>query len=132
MLTAEALDLTTRILEVFQGPPGHVWEEELVELDAGRAGTAFVRLKREHEHRWLSIAQFMAAYKAIHVDRPTGAPPCDQGEDGCGGSGWVTSSAFTHGTRMGEPVPYTAMEPCRCAEGRKRAQSPVWTKRGAA
>lgn len=71
MTRLEATDLAVRILQRFNGPPADVWEETLEDLEAGRANTALARLTREHANRWLSVAEFRNAYRALHTAMPT-------------------------------------------------------------
>lgn len=82
MTHLEATDLAVRILRVFSGPPADVWEEVLVDLHAGQAGTALARLTREHQNRWLSVAEFTAKYNSLSIAAPTPAPKPDH--DGIG------------------------------------------------
>lgn len=125
MITLEAQDLTTRILEVFHGPPGHVWEEELAHLDAGRAGTALVRARREHEHRWLSVAKFLEFYRGVDTYQPTHTPECGD----CDGTGWVQADDRIENAGTDSERRYSQVRPCRCIEGRQRAESAIWRER---
>lgn len=60
------------------------WLEELDQLDAGQAGTALVRLRRERSTA-PSIADFVGACGAVDTRRPEGpATVCGR----CDGSGW--------------------------------------------
>lgn len=126
MTHMEACDLATRVLEVFSGPPAHVWEEVLLDLDAGTAGTAIARLTRTHERRWLSPAEFLGAYRSLDTKDPGNRPKrCDS----CDDSGWVEAEPFTRDADSEHPRTYTAWEPCRCPEGRSRRASSVWRDR---
>ncbi|MBP6729966.1 MAG: hypothetical protein KA129_10095 [Microthrixaceae bacterium] len=119
MLRQEACDLAVRILGVFHGPQAAEWEDELQHLDAGTAGTTFVRLRREHTGRWLSIADFHAVYRTLRTDdASTKTDPCDA----CGDSGWLESAQYIERDQL-----YTGARPCSCSEGRKRAASKTWT-----
>ena len=65
MTAQEADDLAKRIINAWRGgPPLNDWREELARLDAGMAGTAFVRLRRTIEDA-PSIARFLAEYRAV-------------------------------------------------------------------
>lgn len=125
----EAHNLAFRILETFQGPPGHVWEEELADLDAGRAGTAYAQLRRNHKARWLSIADFIERYRMLNVDdASTRGPDCLL----CGGDGWVRARDHVVTTKAGDTMRYTQCEPCQaCENGTRRAASTVWRLRNA-
>lgn len=125
MIGLEAQDLTTRILEVFHGPPGHVWEEELANLDAGRAGTALVRARREHEHRWLSVAKFLEFYRGVNTYQPDHKPDCGD----CGGSGWTQADDHIENAGTDSERRYTTVKPCRCPVGKQAERSSVWRER---
>lgn len=129
MTHLEATDLTTRILECFNGPPGHVWEEELERLDAGRAGTALMRARREHENRWLSVKAFLDFYRSVQTtDGGTKKPDCPH----CDGTGWIPGQPIVVNAGKANEYENSTCEPCACDEGRARAQSAVWRERGAA
>lgn len=118
MTSLEASDLAARILGTFQGPSIRDWEEELVHLNAGVAGTTYVRLRREHEQRWLSIAVFMQLYRSLNtVDAGNRPEPCEY----CSDHGWVDA-----GTYEWREVPYSAAEPCVCKAGKAASMSAVW------
>lgn len=117
MNARDAEDLAVRILGVFQGPNAREWEDELQGLDAGRAGTAFQRCKREHTQRWLSIAEYLTVYRSLNVEDASTRSECDE----CSGSGWVTSGHYTH-----KGLGYTAAEPCRCNDGKRAYESKSW------
>jgi hypothetical protein len=116
----EATDLAVRILGTFQGPPAGDWEEELADMDAGRAGTTYARLRRNHVRRWLSIAEFIAEYRQVEPHdastRPTGCPAC--------AGGWVEVLP-----RIVGETTYHQWQPCSCSEGRNREASAVWRNR---
>lgn len=128
MLRHEATDLAIRIGQCFNGPPVDVWEDDLGPLDAGRAGTALARLRREHEHRWLSIAQFMNMYRAIHTDDPSSVTVCGD----CDNTGWVEAPNNVLEAGTDHERRYTAVKPCRCSTGSERERSTVWKARSAA
>lgn len=127
MLRQEATDLAVRIGQCFNGPPIDVWEEDLGQLDAGRAGTALARLRREHEHRWLSIAQFMAAYRSVRTDDASNAVPhCDE----CDNTGWKPAADLVRNPGTETEHRNTQVRPCTCQDGRRAAESAVWKHRG--
>jgi hypothetical protein len=117
MNRSEATDLAVRILGVFQGPNAREWEDELADLDAGRAGTAFQRCKREHERRWLSIAEYLTVYRSLNTEDASTRSECDR----CAGSGWVDCGHFVHKGNA-----YSAAEPCRCTDGQRAAGAQTW------
>lgn len=60
----ECEGLLTRMGQCWRVPFGAEWSTVFESMDAGRAGTAFIRL-RDSEERPPSIAKFKAAYGAI-------------------------------------------------------------------
>ena len=151
----EATDLAVRILGCWKGPNAREWEESLMPIDAGRAGTAFARLRREHDKQWLSIAEFLTVANALRTDDPSSRPdPCGK----CDDTGWIAAPDIVKDDGLhAEPCPtckpaerkdcptckgsgtverrrnrrYTAVQPCGCKEGRLRAQSAAWTEHNA-
>lgn len=120
MTPNEAATIAAKILARFTGPPADAWEETLATLDAGRAGTALARITRSHEHRWLSIAQFLAIYNGLHMDDASTKPKCGW----CDGTGWLETLQHVARGQV-----YSGVEPCtRCNEGRAREVSECWTK----
>lgn len=102
------------------------WRDELETLDAGTAGTAFARMKRnEHQKHCPSIGEFVAACRGLHTpaNDPTEKCRC------CDGTGW----AFSHRTTQdregtmpnGQPKPplvYDFVKPCpECPNGARLA-----------
>lgn len=121
MTPAEADDLAKRIINCWRGgPPLTEWRDELVQLDAGQAGTTYARLKRDLEHA-PSIARFIAEYRALDT-HDGGNRPAKCGV--CGDSGWIEAQRHqSHGQV------YSGWAPCvYCAEGRAREASVTWTK----
>ena len=119
MTPAEADELGKRIINNWRGgPPLAEWREELAELDAGKAGTAYVRLRRTLEHA-PSIARFIAEYKSLDTDDASTKDKC-----GWCANGWTeTQRHLAHGH------PYYGWQPCnRCNEGRANETSEAWTK----
>ena len=118
MTSLEATDLAVRILQAFNGPPASEWEDVLADLDAGRAGTTYARLRREHDNRWLSIARFMETYRSLNTDdASTRGPTCQA----CDGTGWLTGHRYVE-----KGVMYSGVKPCTCSEGRQRSGSSAW------
>ena len=120
-----ATDLAVKIHQTFGGQPATIWEDELTNLDQGRATTAYIRLRREHEGR-LSIARYLTVYQALNTQDAGNRPdPCPA----CADSGWVS-----HTGRDGDTLhyqahrnPYTAAHPCRhCPAGKQAESSPIW------
>lgn len=125
----EATDLAVRIGQTFNGPPTDIWEDDLQQLDAGRAGTAYARLRREHDQRWLSIAAFMAMYRSLNTDdASTVENVCGE----CDNTGWVTAPDNVLEAGTDHERRYSAVRPCRCPIGRDSEQSNVWKARAAA
>lgn len=110
----EAADLATRICQTWpRAIPPHVWEEELLELDAGRAGTSLVKLRRQVKNA-PTIAEFFDMYRSLHMDdRSTRPPDCAR----CDNQGTVSALARNEdGVELWQPV--TA---CSCGWGAERA-----------
>lgn len=122
MTAAEADELAKRIINAWHGgPPLAEWREELAPLDAGQAGTAYVRLKRTLEHA-PSIARFLAEYRSLTMhDASNPENKCPS----CSNSGWVAAEHhFEHRSH-----PYSAAQPCTyCEFGRIAAGSQTWQK----
>ena len=63
MLSEEAHQLAGRIVGVWPASPNKSeWTEELVRLEQSHANATFLKLRRYHEDRWLTIATFHATY----------------------------------------------------------------------
>jgi hypothetical protein len=83
MTPAEATDLAKRIINVWRGgPPLSEWVDTLEPLEAGAAGTAFIRLRRD-EVDAPSIARYHAVYRSLHTGEH------DQRCPRCQGDHWV-------------------------------------------
>jgi hypothetical protein len=72
----QAADLATRIVQTWpRAIAAHVWEEELLDLDQGRAGTALVKLRRSMKSA-PSIAEYLDKYRELYNEdggtRPVG------------------------------------------------------------
>lgn len=69
MTPSETAHLVERIVQTWPtGPRGRIWTETLEDLDAGRAGTAYVRLRNECEQP-PSPGRFMAVYRSLDTER---------------------------------------------------------------
>jgi hypothetical protein len=123
MTRDEATDLATRISQTWpRGVSAAVWEEELAELDAGRAGTTLVKLRRVAKHA-PSIAEFWEMYQTVNTSdrstRPDDCPLCDN-------QGTVASLEPRTVVVDGETVSFEAWGPCRacrCEWGRAKADA---------
>jgi len=126
MTETEARDLAVRLTASWPNYPGvdiSTWIDELRPLDAGTAGTAIVRLRRELE-RPPSIHRFFLAYRALDTDSRREGSGCDA----CSGSGWVPAPDRVHGT--GDDARHIGQaRPCNCADGHVAAKSRTWTER---
>jgi len=128
MNTHEAEDLAVKIAQTWpKGIAAHIWEEELLPLDTGRAGTAFVKLRREAKYP-PTIADFLERYNAIQTD-PADRVECKY----CDTSGWVDKIGY-HGPNCGTRTGHACncrngVEPCACPEGDRARQSRTWTQR---
>lgn len=99
----EADTLAKRIINTWRGgPPLTEWIDVLGPLEAGRAGTAFVRLRGDSENP-PSIARFRQVYASLHT------ASSDAKCASCGGDGWVTATPVE---RWG--VEYRTARPCHC------------------
>lgn len=121
-----ALALTSRLEANFGQNPRwstalvREWTDALETLDEGAAGTTFVRFRNAGKPS-VTIPEFIAACRALNtVDAGNRAAPCGD----CDGTGWVEAP-----DRIWENDRHsTQVKPCRCAEGRQRAGSRVWTE----
>lgn len=116
MNRTEASDLATRISQTWpRGIGANVWEDELVDLEVGRAGTAFVKLRRTARSA-PSIAEFFEMYSSLHTEdrstRPDDCPRCDN-------QGTVATMIRTDsGAEVWGPV-----SACSCEWGRRKADA---------
>ena len=112
MNITEADRLARRIINTWNGGPNLTeWTDLLAELDAGTAGTAYIRLRNTHEHP-PSIATFIKTYHSL---RTATTDPIRQDScplDRCPGDGWVTVD-YTHNGHT-----YRGVIPCGCPPGR--------------
>jgi hypothetical protein len=123
MTREEASELAKRIINCWRGgPPLAEWTDELQRLDAGQAGTAYVRLKRELENA-PSIARFIAEYRALNThDGGNVKPKCGWCSDG----GWIPTQR--HEFKGGV---YSGVEPCtHCPTGAGCRESQTWRTTG--
>lgn len=114
MTPDEATDLATRLSQTWRnGIPASEWEAELVDLDHGRAGTVFVRLRRETDTA-PTIASFLAKYRSLGPVPSNGERYANCAE--CGNHGWRTLWATNDEGREYSP----GVEPCACRWGQER------------
>lgn len=109
MTLTEATELAKRIINTWRGgPPLTEWTDVLLELDAGTAGTAFIRLRNDTDHT-PTIARYLAIYRSLHTpaNDPINQPDCPD----CGRTGWARSARPDH---AGNPC----VTPCGCPAGR--------------
>jgi hypothetical protein len=126
MSPAEADDLAKRIINTWRGgPPLVEWRQELEQMDAGTAGTAYMRLKRTMEHA-PSIARFWGEYNALDTRDGGNAINCYA----CADVGWAA-----HESSKGDPLYfefsgrwYSAARPCSCNAGQRAAGSKLWAE----
>lgn len=127
MTPAAAEALAVRISQTWpRSAPVDVWVEDIADLDEGAAGTAFARWRRE-ETRPPSIAEFRSKALSLRTTDAGNRPdPCRA----CSDSGWVEApdrlepGPIVDGERS--EIRYSQWQPCRCPEGRRRADSAVW------
>lgn len=119
-MPSEAADLAVRITQAWpgRGVDASIWERRLEDLDAGAAGTAFVRLL-DTETRPPSIARFVDTYRAIRATqvRVEERERCDR----CGGSGWERAADHVRTDAGGNEVDRcSTVAPCRwCGAGKQ-------------
>lgn len=116
MTPQQAIDLATRISQTWpRGIGANVWEEELLALEEGRAGTAFVKLRRTTKSA-PSIAEFFEVYLSLHTeDRSTRPDDCAR----CDNQGTVAALVRTDsGAEVWGPV-----VACSCEWGRLKADA---------
>jgi hypothetical protein len=115
MTRNEATDLAIRIAQSWQrGLATSIWEEELLELDHGRAGTTIARLRRSETHP-PNIARFHDMYNTIDADNhhEQTHPNCAT----CDNTGWQP-----HVEHIDNEEYTTGVTPCRCPWGTDRRQ----------
>lgn len=115
MTEADARALATRIINTVRStPPFGEWVEFLMTLDAGRAGTAFIRARDGNDNDRLTIGRFRGIYNGLHT------ASSDAARHGCGqcGDGWVTRE-YQRGERT-----YRGAYPCTCPAGQENQR--IW------
>lgn len=115
MTDAEARALATRIINSIRSTPPHAeWIDALLPLDAGRAGTAFIRCRDDNDSDRLTIARFKMTYRSLHT------ASTDTARHGCWqcGDGWVTRN-YQRGERE-----YRGAYPCTCPAGQENQR--IW------
>lgn len=121
-----ATDLATKIDQTWRGgPTAQVWEEELAELDEGRAGAAYIRLRRTSKTA-PSVAVFLELYYTVRTSDDDEAGPVHCND--CDGGGWVEVLPLLLPTPAGSHIdPHSGerfaevgqWRPCRsCSKGR--------------
>lgn len=119
MMATEAADLATRISQSWpRGVNTSVWEDVLTPLDAGAAGTAYVRLLHT-ENTSPTVAKFLDMYRSIRASdiRAEDRPDCDR----CGSTGWERGADIVRTDADGtECYRTTSVAPCRwCDTGKQ-------------
>ena len=117
-----ATDLAVRLCQSFpKGPPAQDWEEQLANLDEGRANTARVRLVG----RGISFGQYIPDFMVVYRQVDTSISERYRETCGtCDDSGWKQAPDYeNHGQT------YSAVQPCNCAEGLDRRNSRIWQER---
>lgn len=102
--------IVTRMSQAWKrhGAFGEEWHDALADLDFGKAGTAFVRLRNSEEHP-PSIAKFRAACGSVQGDT-VNVPKCPH----CDGTGMVAPSIDAWGSES---------DPCEfCDLGKLQAE----------
>lgn len=79
-----------------------VWAQALLPMDVADARRTYVRLRRDHSDRSLTIAEFTAAYRHARPAPVIETSDCPT----CAGDGWVVVD-YTHDGR-----PYRGVHPC--------------------
>lgn len=126
MTPTEADTLAKRIINTWRGgPPLTEWANLLEQLQAGRAGTAFIRLRDELEHA-PTIARFRTAYRSVRTRED------DETCEHCANDGTITGPTFErHGHTYSSAIPCPHCEHGRLAAtwllGYQDARPPVDT-----
>jgi len=106
----EADALAKRIINTWRGgPPLAEWTSALLDLDAGTAGTAFIRCRNQYTDP-PTIAAFVATYRTLstRANQPTG--------EHCGCGDGLVAVWIERGGRQ-----IRCAAPCTCPLGRARA-----------
>jgi hypothetical protein len=109
MTPAEADALAKRIINTWRGgPPLREWIDTLQPLDAGTAGTAYIRLRGTSDQA-PTIARYTAVYASLHTKPPNDTThTCERCTDG-----WITTD-YTNNNR-----PYRGVILCTCTTGQR-------------
>jgi hypothetical protein len=115
MTRDDAEQLAVKIHQTWpRGIAAHIWEEELAQLDSGRANTAYVRLRRTEQHP-PTIPRFLAEYNQLDTTDPR---PAHDHCDHCANTGDIaTIDHDPAGNYLG-----TTVAPCHCPWGNDRRQ----------
>ena len=116
----EANRMASMIRNTWRGGPSvDVWRDELLEMDAGTAGTAMVRLMRELETP-PSIARFWREYRGLATGArmPVPTDPCVL----CDDTGWTVAPELVVGRDVGTHR-YSQVQPCRACRGGEQARA---------
>ena len=111
MSPTEADQLAKRIINCWHGgPPLPEWRIELEQLDPGRAGATFARLKHKLDHA-PTIAQFLTQYNALSTTADSPTPDaCIR----CDGTGYVPAPDYVQRLKDGTERRYTQVQHCNC------------------
>lgn len=155
MTRDEAQALAVRVNSQWPTTSISEWTDSLQTLDVGAAGTAYVRLRDQHDSKNPpSIAAFRKLTQSLDT-RDRSQPTCPT----CDGSGWQPAPDRQDGTIMRTvdcdacadndprlpcsecagrrkverafPHLVSQVKPCTCDEGRRRAESTAWRDRRA-
>jgi hypothetical protein len=121
MTPTEADALAKRIINTWRGgPPLREWIDTLQPLDAGTAGTAYIRLRGTSDQA-PTIARYTAVYASLHTKPSSDTThTCERCTDG-----WQTLEYENNGRT------YRGSHPCPCPTG-QRNQHVYNTIRGTA
>jgi hypothetical protein len=112
----DARSLATRLSQGWpKGLTASAWEDAITDLDAGQAGTAFVRLQQTiNDPTGPTVAAFLAYYRTLDTRRPEHVASCDT----CDSTGWKpVIEPHPDGTER-----HTGVTPCHCPHGRRREE----------
>jgi hypothetical protein len=116
MTPDEADHLGKRIINSFRGgPPLTDWREVLEPLDAGKAGTAYMRLRSATDAP--SVKQFMDEYRKLDTTPTTTTGPCTR----CDDTRFVPGPDIVHNAGTDHERRYSTVEPCRHCNRRSAA-----------
>jgi hypothetical protein len=100
---AEGVELARMFVQTWPAMkiPPEIWVDVFADLDAGTAGTAFIRARNEEE-RPPNVAQFLTRYRALDTTHNAPVHRCAT----CGGDGMVTDRQMIHAHT------YDVLRPC--------------------